>query len=212
MVKPPAENMWSEVLRLSASLADMATTQVASVSNELKRGATEKDDDIGAGRVDMGAAAASFFQLVGKVGELVTQLSKYDLVRRDTSMLTLGAANPTSSLTTSVDKPIQLAFLLANDGAEAVNVEAEASLTFQPKDVVPGTVGSEPPSRPLGLSDKVNLIGAQERRRIVLEDFTISKPGHYRLRIDVRDSAVPVGKPPSARKTVQILVLPPPGA
>ncbi|MEY4581599.1 MAG: hypothetical protein RL701_6302 [Pseudomonadota bacterium] len=205
----PAERILTEVSRLGSSLAELATRELEVVLNDLKgeRGSTnqESDADIGAGRVNLGTVSVNAMQLLAKVGEFVTELSKYDLIRNDIPRLTLRATNPISShsVQTSDGKPYF--FLLENDGENGQSVAIAASLTCVPRAERPAVLPS--PAQPK-ITPELDTIGAGERRRLALELPDQLSSGEYRLRIEVFDRS----QPPKliARKTIQVNVLPPP--
>jgi hypothetical protein len=203
----PAERILSEVTRVGSSLAELATKELDVVLKDLSgpQGGTEKlpDADIGAGRVNVGTLAFNTLQLLSKVGDLMSQLAKYDLVRNDVPQITLQSTSPLSEVTVQTDEAQEFKFLLGNDGTEDVKVEFSVVLRNLETDQV----------RELDVTPKLDRqLHPGERVRLGVEIPALAQPrqaaGKHALTIEVRDPKH-LDKP-IARKTLLIKVLPAP--
>lgn len=204
----PAEHILGELTRVGSSLAELATRELDVVIKDLSgpTGRTDKalpEADIGRGRVNVGTLASTALQLVSKLGDLLSQLSKYDLVRNDCSQITLNSANPVSEISVQANTEGTHGFLLGNDGMQDIEFDVTAKLL----NLTPGK--NDPPTK-VDLTPTLSKILAGERHRLTAKIPKIADPspttGRYALTIEVRDRVK--RDPPAARKTVLIKVLP----
>jgi hypothetical protein len=114
----------NEVTRLGSTLAELATDQVQTVLTELRGpgGEAEKkphpDLGPGADRINLGTLGFGVLELASKVGELMTQLSRYDLVRTGAPTLFLRATNPITSVTLAANEALDYRLLVENAGSD----------------------------------------------------------------------------------------------
>jgi hypothetical protein len=118
------ERALKDMTRLGSALADMAGQQLDAVLKELQRPADSaaRAADV---KVDAGAMAASVMQVVSKLGALLVEVSKYDLVRRDEPVFRVGAPNSISTLGFDADSETSYAFWVENDSSFRVQVRAK---------------------------------------------------------------------------------------
>ncbi len=140
-----AEDILADVTRVGSKLADLATQQLDMVMTDLSSPAgarqepnVERRESLG--RNDGDALLFHLLQLMGKAGELMAQLSRYDVVRNDTPRVVLRAANPFESLTFPAGARPEYAFMLVNDGRCEPGLTLTATLTGDgtaPRELLP---------------------------------------------------------------------------
>jgi hypothetical protein len=199
------DQILKEVTHLGSTLAELATKQLDTVIKELK-------GDVGAGRdpkelgespqrVNAGTLAYNVLQLVSKAGTLLTQLSEYDLVRRNVPVLTLRASNPLTSLPLQAGKAYPYELLIENEGNDELKVSLKAELLEKNLESGELTHGRE-----LEVNGELGSIFASERRRIVVS-IPALKEGSYGLSITITQHEGHAGKV-IGKKTVMLNVLP----
>jgi hypothetical protein len=200
MAGKPSEEILKEVTNLGSTLAQLANSQLDAVLTELRGPTGAGDTTSGASaRVNVGTLAFNVLQVVNKVGDLMMQLSKYDLVRRDSPVLNVRAANPLTSWMIQAGEEQTYGFLVENNGERLTNLSLSASLS-----------AVEAGAQPVSLSDispALADLDENERRRVALR-LPAQSTGKYVLRIEV--TKVDAAKPLAA-KAVTVTVLPPPG-
>jgi len=185
-----------DVTHLASTLANQATEQLDTVLKELRGEVGEgRNSDEPPRRVNVGTMAFSVLQLASKVGSLLTELSEYDLVRKNTPALTLKSSNPLTSIELAEGKPYRYQLLIENDGVHDLEVAIDAQL------VAPG---KEP--RVLELESTLKRIFASERRHIAVIIPKLHE-GKYCLSFTVKDErhSTVIGK-----KVIDLIVLPAP--
>jgi|GEM_PF-4699725 len=188
-----------DVTHLASTLADQATKQLDTVLKEFR-------GDVGEGRkpneppqrVNVGTMAFSVLQLASKVGSLLTELSEYDLVRKNTPVLTLKSSNPLTSIELEQKKEHPYELLIENDGVEELKIAIEAQLI---------ATGKQP--KGIDIQPKLARIFASERRHIAVTIPALTE-GKYCLSFtvtvkDQQGKSKVVGK-----KVVDLIVLPAP--
>lgn len=194
------DQILKEVTHLGSTLAELATKQLDAVIGEL-RGPTGDGRDSGdteaPRRVNAGTMAFNVLQLMSKAGALLTELSEYDLVRRNAPALTLRSSNPLTNLTLQSHTPYPYELLVENEGAEELTTHITAEL-FQGGKAVPS----------VELEGTFGRIFPSERRRISAKVPGLDE-GTYSLSFTVRqgahEHASVIGK-----KTIILTVLPKP--
>jgi hypothetical protein len=194
----------SEVTRLGSSLTELATSELDTVLNQIRGPQGDASPSLDSGEANVGTLAVNAMQLLGKVGDLITQLSKYDLVRKDAPSLALGTASPISSFTVPNGKEREYVFLLENNDGKPKYVTVDARLAALPR----SDGGASPDTKALEVSEDVRHfeILPEERRRIQVTIPAQYETGKYKLSIDVtaRDDKGTT----TTRKTVVLTVLP----
>jgi len=203
----PAGRVLGELTGVASSLADFATSHIDVVLRELSGAdvtmniSSDTEAEVGKRQINLGLLAQSVMQLAGRAGDLITQLSKYDLIRNDVGRLKLHGDNPISTISVAGDKEGRYVFLVENDGAADETFEIAAWMkSIQGQDALDEELDAEPAS---------GVVEPGERRRVTVS-LPSQDPGPYRLKIELRctsrnglDSLV-------ARKIVQVTVLPRP--
>lgn len=156
------QRVLNDMTRLASTLVGTAEQQLDSVLKEFVKppGAEAPPDR----KVDAGTLAASVMQVVSKLGTLMVELSKYDLVRRNDAIFRVGAHNAVSSLECERNAPTAYAFWVENESNGAAKVSATL---VQPRD----------PDRVLSISPKFDDLQPGERRRVTIEIPGINEDG-----------------------------------
>lgn len=205
-----ARNIVNEVTRLGSTLAELATDQVQTVLTELRGPAGEAhkkpNPDLGPGaeRINLGTLGFDVLKLASKVGELMAQLSQYDLVRTGAPTLFLRAANPITSVTLAADEALHYRLLVENAGSDEDGRDLTLVATLEPVKTLGAAAAPADAVAARVVPDRMTVT-ALERRHVTVNGPALA-PGKWMLRIDV---AGPNG--PLAAKTVELTVLPPPG-
>jgi len=199
------DQILKEVTHLGSTLAELATKQLDAVIHELGGpvGDGRKPDDPvePPRRVNAGTLAFNALQLVSKVGSLLTQLSQYDLVRRNVPTLTLRSSNPLSGLTLQANEDYKYELLIENDGEDELKLSLHAEIMEAGKD-------SPPHLEELTLAPKLKRILSLERLRAHVTIPGLPE-GKYSLIFTINqgedETAKVIGK-----KVVALIVLPAP--
>jgi hypothetical protein len=205
-----ARNIVSEVTRLGSTLAELATDQVQTVLTELRGSAGEAQKkprpDLGPGaeRINLGTLGFDVLKLASKVGELMTQLSQYDLVRAGAPTLFLRAANPITSVTLAANEALDYRLLVENAGSDEDGRDLTLIATLELVKTHGAAVGPAV-TAPAVVVPASLTVAAFERRQVTVNAPALAT-GKWVLRIDVAGADGPL-----AAKTVEITVLPPPG-
>lgn len=173
------ERIFKDVAQLGSTLTQFASDQLSTMMTELRGGR-------GDGEPSVATLTNNVIQIVNQVGALVVELSKYDLVRKDVSVLSLSSPNSISSHTMREDEASSYTLLVENDGQEDLETTIVAELH---------------PGGTQALED-TRTIGVAERRRFIVKIPRL--PAGKRTLVvtaKVRDKVV-------ARKTVAISILP----
>ena len=117
------DRVLKDMSRLGSALADMASQQIDSVLNEFRR-SPDQPEDPADDRVDPTALAASAMQVVSKLGALMIEVSKYDLVRRNDAIFRVGGPNAISTHDCSPASATRYAFWIENETRAPVRVLA----------------------------------------------------------------------------------------
>lgn len=173
------EQVLKEVTHLGSTLAELATKQLDAVIDEL-RGTVGDGHEPGdpaepPRRVNMGTMAFNVLQLASKVGSLLTQLSEYDLVRRNVPALTLKSSNPLTELPLKSGESYAYELLIENDGDDELKISVEAELTE----------AEHGPIKNLDIEPSLKRLFAMERRRVQVRIPGLPK-GEYILTFTVR--------------------------
>jgi len=197
------DQILKEVTHLGSVLAELATKQLDEVSKQLGGAVGEGRDPSDVQpprRVNAGTLAFNVLQLASKAGALLTQLSEYDLVRRNVSALALRSSNPLTSLPlqAGVGHPYEL--LIENEGDDEPRISISAELLTK------NELGELKRLGELEIDGKFKRIFASERRHIRVKIPGLPE-GTYSLGITIRQGeegdAKVIGK-----KTVTLNVLP----
>jgi hypothetical protein len=173
------DQVLKEVTHLGSTLAELATKQLDAVIDELRGtvgdgrkpgGPTEPPR-----RVNVGTMAFNVLQLASKFGSLLTQLSEYDLVRRNVPALTLKSSNPLTALRLQSGEPYGYELLIENDGDDELKLSVEAELTEADQ----GPLGN------LEIEPSLERLFAMERRRVKVLIPGLAK-GEYCLTFTVK--------------------------
>jgi len=211
------DQILKEVTHLGSTLAELATKQLDAVIHELGGpvGDGRKPDDPvePPRRVNAGTLAFNALQLVSKVGSLLTQLSQYDLVRRNVPMLTLKSSNPLSGLTLQANEGSKYELLLENDGNDEPQINLNAEINEASKDAPPQKDAPPPPKKPakkltLTIEPKLESILSLERLRVHITIPGLPE-GKYSLVFTVTQGENKTGKI-IGKKVVALIVLPAP--
>jgi hypothetical protein len=200
-----ADEILKDMTHLGSTLADVATKQLDAMLDELSgaRGAAGPRDREHSrdGHVNVGTLAVNLIELAGKAGQILTQLAKYDLVRRDTPELFVSASNPISGIKLRTGESTDYGFLLENDGAGDLKATVRARLE-----------GGEKKRQGVTVTPAVDAIAEGERRKLVARLPGQKTPGRRTLIIEVVGSEDPTsGKRQIFNtKTIEVTVLPPP--
>lgn len=182
MGSKPYEDVLRDVTAVASRLAESATWQLDVALKELrgdfgkaKRSEGAEDSREDPRLVNLGDLATNALHVISKVGEVLVQLSEYDLVRRGKPQLCLRSANPLLSKTYPASKTIEVAFLVENDGAA---VEAFALVGS-----VSGLEPKAPAQAVAAIKPSLDKIDAYERRAI---SMTLPKlaPGKHLLEVE----------------------------
>jgi hypothetical protein len=187
------ERILKDATQLGSSLAAFANRQLETMVKELGP-MREGDEQPGDGRpgLPLGQLASNVMQIVNLTGSLLVQLSKYDLVRQDSSVMLLDSGNALSSITVRADQEIVYPVLVENNGKQPRLLTVEAKFS---NDGAWGRVADLE-------------LDVSERRRISLR-FEPQPPGKHNLIIRAQvPPAEEHGAPVTiARKTVAVTVL-----
>jgi len=202
-----ADEILKDMTQLGSKLAEMATNQLDDVLSEIK-GPVGGSRDEGQS-ANVGTLAFKVLQAVSRLGELATELAKYDLVRSDKEKLTMSSANALSSITfRSNTQGHEYHLFIENDGRkDRWQLKLEAKLLKFSSPSEPSSQNVEAPALP-------DLIAASERRRVTIKLQPLAA-GEYNLMLSLYSSESSVCPPtssptPPATKKVLIKVLPPP--
>jgi hypothetical protein len=191
-----ADEILKDMTHLGSTLADVATKQLDAVLEELSgaRGAAgPKDRDRPRdGHINVGTLAVNLIELAGKAGQILTQLSKYDLVRQDAPKLFISSSNPISGINIRSGERYPYDFLLENDGDDLKAVSVRARVGREELRVEPSMEG----------------IATGERRRLTVVLSSLP-PGRMNLSVEVVDQSSKEERI-LATKTIEVTVLPPP--
>jgi hypothetical protein len=143
--------------------------------------------------VNVGQLTFRLLQAFSRLGDIASELGKYDLVRRDRETLTLNAANPLSSITLTSEqaRSHDLALLVENNGGDESGLRLDAELAGATEQV---------PS----VADMPRVVHASERRRVTVSLSNLASGSH---RLTLRLSKAGLVR---ATKTILLQVLPPP--
>jgi hypothetical protein len=144
------DRVLKDVSRLGSALADMASQQIDSVLNEFRKSGDSAQDPVD--RLDTARLAASALQVVSKLGALMIEFSKYDLVRRNDHLFRVGCPNAVSSLAYDATSESRYGFWVENETQSTVDVRATLGN------------GNSPPM-PLQIMPVLGTIQRGERRR-----------------------------------------------
>jgi hypothetical protein len=213
------DQILKEVTHLGSTLAELATKQLNSVIEELggpTGDGSEVKDRVPPPRVNAGTMAFNVLQLMSKAGALLTQLSEYDLVRRNAPTLTLRSSNPLTNLTLQAHVPHPYDLLVENEGNDELRISMSAQ-TLEVKEPPaaddPSAANRKPAAdkveavpQPEILEDLVQIFGL-ERRRVSVTIPGLPK-GSYLLSFTIkqRDNEANV----LGKKSVTLKVLPAP--
>ncbi len=191
-----ADEILKDMTHLGSTLADVATKQLDAVLEELsgaRGGAGPKDRERPRdGHINVGTLAVNLIELAGKAGQILTQLSNYDLVRKDAPKLFVSSSNPISGIKLRRGERYQYDFLLENDGDDLKAVSVHARLEGEEVDVKPA----------------INAMATGERRKLTVV-LLGQDPGRRQLIVEVIDRSSEVPRI-LATKTIEVTVLPPP--
>jgi hypothetical protein len=194
------DQILKEVTHLGSTLAELATKQLDAVIGELRGAAgdgRDPHDHEPPRRVNAGTMAFNVLQLVSKAGTLLTQLSEYDLVRRNVPALTLRSSNPLTNLTLQADTRYPYELLVENEGVDELKTHIKAEIFEDGKD------------EPLGeieLEGKFRRIFPSERRRISAKIPELSQ-GRYSLSFTITQGEDEDGANVIGKKTIILNVL-----
>lgn len=220
------DRILKEVTHLGSTLAELATGQIDTVLTELRGpvGDAQPRPSSGRGsgakeRVNLGTLGFNMLTLASKVGELIAQLSQYDLVRADAPTLTLRSANPITNVTFEWGKAQDYALLVENTGKDEQGLMLVARLIPVP-DEAEEPAGDRRAMEAAGegyalkvAPDVLELLAASERRRVVVKlDGLELPPGKHCLRVEVHQQDDHGRDKVLAAKVIEISVLPPPRA
>jgi len=177
------ERVLEDAARLGAALADTASKQIESVLKELRRPSAP---GAAGTRLGMETLAASALQIASKLGALMVEASKFDLVRRNDLTFRVGAPNSVASLPFDPGSEVSYPFWVENDGRQSIRVRArlgrgKTGITFEP----------------LAIEPDLGVIAADERRR-----------AHVKIPKDVTDARILVFEaylPGATQDDVQIV-------
>jgi hypothetical protein len=114
------DRLIEDVSRVGSALADMASEQIDAVLKELQKPPASPTQDV---RVDAGTLAVSLLQVVNKLGSLMVEVSKYDLVRRSADLFRVGGPNGVSTVAFA-SVPATYRFWVENETSAPVRVVA----------------------------------------------------------------------------------------
>jgi hypothetical protein len=122
-----AERILKDATQLGSSLAAFANRQLETMVKELgpmREGAEHPGD--GRPSLPFGQLASNVMQIASLTSSLLVQLSKYDLVRPDSSVMLLDSGNALSSITVRAGQKIGYPVLVENNGRKRqIRIEAK---------------------------------------------------------------------------------------
>jgi hypothetical protein len=186
-----AEKILKDAAQLGSSLTAFANRQLSTMLGELGGLRDGQDDGRGRGEgLPLGQLASNVFQIVNLTGSLLVQLSKYDLVRQDSSVMLLDSGNSLSSITVRAQQSIDFPMLVENNGRQPRAVMLFAKIDN----------ADWQPMHELELQ-------VSERRRVPVQ-LPAQMPGKRTLMIKAEVLDPHGDRVTIARKTVAVTVLP----
>jgi hypothetical protein len=162
-----------EATRFGSKLTEVANKQLRSLATEIRGDAGKAARGQARDRINIGTLATDAMRLIGTLGEIVVELSKYDLVRSDIPPVRLVGTNAVARIAPDGE---DIAFLIENDGAVDRTVTIVAALI---------RMGAGEHPEDLARHEDQKLY-AGERRRLMVR-LPLREEGEYALRIRILD-------------------------